>query len=831
MRQYNVTGMSCAACQARVEKAVSKVPGAESVSVSLLTNSMRVEGEADPGDVIKAVRDAGYGAELRGASKKKEEEDVLIDRESPMLAKRLIYSVIFLILLMYLSMGHMMLKWPIPGAIDNMMATGIIEMLLTVIVIGINFRFFTSGTKSLIHGAPNMDTLVALGSAAAFIYSMAVLLAMAGAFAEGDTEMAEMQAMDLYFESAAMIPALITVGKLLEARSKGRTTDALRSLMKLAPKTAVIIEDGREREVPVSEIRVGTEFAVQPGASVPADGIVISGSSSVNEAMLTGESVPCFKKEGDRVSATTINTNGYLICRAELVGEDTSYAHIVQMVSDASATKAPLARIADKVSAVFVPAVIVLAVLTFAGWMIAGREVSFAIARAISVLVISCPCALGLATPVAIMVGNGVGAKNGILYKTAEALENAGRVSTVVLDKTGTVTTGNPVVTDVIPARGAEEKELLTYAYILESRSEHPIAGAVTRYFNEKKASGDVPEPEGMELSGFEAVPGRGLSGNAAGERVAGGNVQYISELLKESGGSSDWLREISGRLSGEGKTPLLFIKGADPLGVIAVADTLREDTAQAIKELKDMKLDVILLTGDNEITAKAIAADAGADRVIAGVLPEGKQDVIKELQKSGKVAMVGDGINDAPALKQADVGIAIGAGTDVAIDAADIVAVKSSIRDVAAAVRLSRAAIRNIHENLFWAFFYNIICIPLAMGVLGIALKPMYGAAAMAVSSFCVCMNALRLNLFKVYGKEEVPKEDNMEKTVKIEGMMCEHCEMTVKKALLAIDGIESAEVSHKRNEARITLSKDVADEVIREAVEAKDYEVTEIA
>ena len=848
MKQYNVTGMSCAACSARVEKAVGKVPGVTSCSVSLLTNSMGVEGSASPAEIIKAVTDAGYGASLKGAkgaaASPSSDEDMLKDTETPKLRKRLIRSVIFLLVLMYFSMGHMMWGWPAPAAFDNLVFLGTFEMLLAIVCLIINGKFFTSGFSSLFHGAPNMDTLVALGSTASFGYSLVELFGMILAMGNGDHMRVMELGMNLYFESAAMIPTLITVGKMLEAMSKGRTTDALKSLMKLAPKTAVVIdESGSEKEVPIEAVKTGDFFVVRPGASVPVDGIVTEGHTAVNESALTGESIPVDKEEGDLVSAATVNQSGYIRCRATRVGEDTTLAQIIKTVSDAAATKAPLARIADKVSGIFVPAVMGIAALTLVGWLMAGRPFSFAIARAISVLVISCPCALGLATPVAIMVGSGMGAKNGILYKTASALEAAGRSTVVALDKTGTITEGRPVVTDLVPAEGVSREELLLKAGALESRSEHPLAKAVM------EALGDMKVPE---VSDFEALPGNGLTARLDGRSLAGGSLKYMSKASRVSGE----IEKACGRLSEEGKTPLLFAEDGMLLGVIAVADTIKDDSRKAIEELKNMGLDVIMLTGDNERTAKAIGAQAGVDRVIAGVLPSEKAGVISGLKNEGKVIMVGDGINDAPALTTADTGIAIGAGADVAIDAADIVVMKSRLTDVSAAIRMSRATIRNIHENLFWAFFYNAICIPLAMGLYGVAMKPMYGAAAMALSSFCVCMNALRLNLVDVHdpsrdrkirrkkqavpaaaenaadtaedNTEEVKKEnETMTKTLKVEGMMCMHCENRVKKALEAIDGVESAVCSHEAGTAVVTLSKDVPYEVMKKAVEDQDYEV----
>ena len=842
MEQYNVTGMSCAACSARVEKAVSKVPGVTACSVSLLTNSMGVEGSASSADIIKAVVDAGYGASPKSAAKKEAgsapswaDDASLKDTETPRLRKRLIFSVIILLVLMYFSMGHMMWGWPAPAAFENHVFLGTFEMLLAIAVMIINGKFFTSGYKSLFHGAPNMDTLVALGSTASFVYSLAELFIMILAQGNGDHQTVMDYGMNLYFESAAMIPTLITVGKMLEAMSKGRTTDALKGLMQLAPKTAVLLVDGQEKEVGIEAVKTGDIFVVRPGENIPVDGVVIEGSSSVNESALTGESIPVDKIEGDTVSAATINQQGYIKCRATRVGEDTTLAQIIKTVSDAAATKAPLARIADKVSAVFVPAVIGIAVITLIGWLIAGRQFSFAIARAISVLVISCPCALGLATPVAIMVGSGMGAKNGILYKTAASLEGAGRVQVVALDKTGTITEGQPKVTDIIPV-DMSEGELLRLAAALEAKSEHPLARAVSA-----RAEGmDIPAVEG-----FEALPGNGLRAVLDGKELTGGSLKYISSTTAVPAD----LKAGAEQLAAEGKTPLLFTFGGRLAGIIAVADTIKEDSAQAIEELKGMGIKVVMLTGDNERTAKAIGSQAGVDEVIAGVLPDGKADVIKRLKEEGKVAMVGDGINDAPALTVADTGIAIGAGTDVAIDAADIVVMKSRLTDVTAAIRMSRATIRNIHQNLFWAFFYNAICIPLAIGLYGIAMKPMYGAAAMALSSFFVCMNALRLNLVKIHDasrdkklknkvsdktnitytttNETVREEKTMTKTLKVEGMMCMHCEARVKKALEAVAGVESAAADHEKGTALVTLSADVADELLKKAVEDQDYKV----
>ena len=814
MEQYNVTGMSCAACSSRVEKAVSAVPGVQSCAVSLLTNSMGVEGTASEKDIIRAVEKAGYGASKKGVAKKTPaaDDELLMDTETPLLRKRLIRSVFVLLVLMYFSMGHMMWGFPAPAAFDNLVFLGVFEMLLAIVIMEINAKFFTNGFKSLISGHPNMDTLVALGSGASFAYSLAELFIMILAQGRGDNDTVMKYGMNLYFESAAMIPTLITIGKMLESMSKGRTTDALKGLMRLAPETAVLYENGEEREVGIEEVREGDIFAVRPGESIPVDGVVIYGSSSVDESALTGESVPVDKTLNSTVSAATINRSGYIRCRASRVGEDTTLSQIIKTVSDAAATKAPLARIADKVSGIFVPSVIAVSLLTLAGWTIAGRSFSFAVARAISVLVISCPCALGLATPVAIMVGSGVGAKNGILFKTAASLEAAGRAQTAALDKTGTITEGRPAVTDVIPY-DVTEAQLLTFAAALEAHSEHPLAKAIT----ERASGSEVPE-----VNDFRALPGNGLSAVLDGEALEGGSYTYMSQKYSIPDDLDSRVQE----LSDGGKTPLLFAKGGSIIGLIAVADTIKADSANAIKELKAMGLNVVMLTGDNERTAKAIGRQAGVDDVIAGVLPDGKSQRIDELKKRGKVIMVGDGINDAPALTAADTGIAIGAGADIAIDAADIVVMKNRLSDVSAAVRLSRATIRNIHENLFWAFIYNAFCIPLAIGLYGIEMKPAYGAAAMALSSFCVCMNALRLNFFKINDSETKTTEvKTMTKTVKIEGMMCEHCEARVKKTLEAIDGIVSAAPDHKADKAVITLSKDVPEEVIRAAIEAQDY------
>ena len=828
--------MSCAACQARVEKAVSGVPGVETCSVSLLTNSMGVEGTASAEEIINAVEKAGYGARIKVS-----DEELLKDRETPKLKKRLITSVCFLVVLMYFSMGHHMLGLPVPGLVEeNMMVNGLIQMALALIVMFINRQFFTSGFRSLANRAPNMDTLVAMGSAVAFAWSTVALI-------RGNS--------DFYFETAAMIVTLITIGKTLEAMSKGRTTDALKSLMKLAPKTVTLFEDGAEKTVPVDDVRAGDIFIVKPGENVPVDGVIIEGTTAVNEAALTGESIPVDKEPGDQISAATLNQSGYIRAKATRVGEDTTLSQIIRMVSDAAATKAPIARIADKVSGVFVPAVLVIALIVIIIWLIAGADAGYALARGISVLVISCPCALGLATPVAIMVGNGVGAKNGILFKTAQSQEETGRVATVVLDKTGTITEGRPQVTDILPAEGVTADELLEKAFALESRSEHPLAVAVT-----EAAEAKAMEP--ADVTDFEAAPGNGLTGRLEGAELTGGNLEFVSG----SAAVGDEYRARAERLAEEGKTCLYFSE-REPgdsaegkfLGIIAVADTIRDDSPEAVRQLRNMGIHVIMLTGDNELTARAIGAQAGVDEVIAGVKPDGKDSVIRKLGKRGKVAMVGDGINDAPALTRADVGMAIGAGTDVAIDAADVVLMNSRLTEVPAAIRLSRATLRNIHENLFWAFIYNVALIPVAAGayvhLTGWTMNPMLGAAAMSLSSFCVCMNALRLNLFDVHStrRDKMRKaktaaaavkdtetcretdlteteEKQMEKTMNIEGMMCVHCEATVKKALEAIDGVEAADVSHEQNKAVVTLGADVADDVLKEAVEAKDYTVISI-
>ena len=844
MEQYNVTGMSCAACSARVEKAVSKVPGVTSCSVSLLTNSMGVEGTADPAQVIAAVEEAGYGAaEKRAAGLERPQasassvsaaEDSLKDRETPRMKRRLIASLCFLIPLMYFSMGHMMWNWPVPSFLEgNHVAMGLIQLLLTTAVMVINQKFFISGFKGLIHRAPNMDTLVALGAGASYGYSLYALFAMTDAQMRGSAAEVMSYMHEFYFESAAMILTLITVGKMLEARSKGKTTDALKSLMKLAPKTATVIRNGAEETVSIEQVRKGDVFVVRPGENIPVDGVILEGHSAVNESALTGESIPVDKDAGDAVSAATLNQSGFLRCEATRVGEDTTLSQIIQMVSDAAATKAPIAKVADRVSGVFVPAVIGIALATIAVWLIAGQTIGFALARGISVLVISCPCALGLATPVAIMVGNGMGAKNGIMFKTAVSLEETGKTQIVALDKTGTITSGEPKVTDMIPAAGVTEEELLAYAYALEKKSEHPLARAVITKAEEENAV-CVREAED-----FHAVPGNGLTGILAGVKLAGGNLSFISRNAV----IPDEAVKRAEKLSAEGKTPLFFSRNGMFIGMIAVADVIKEDSPRAVKELQNMGIHVVMLTGDNERTAKAIGAQAGVDEVIAGVLPDGKESVIRSLKKKGRVAMVGDGINDAPALTRADMGIAIGAGTDIAIDAADVVLMKSRLSDVPAAIRLSRAALRNIHENLFWAFFYNVIGIPLAAGVwipiFGWQLNPMFGAAAMSLSSFCVVSNALRLNWFKMYdaGRDKKIKVNNknkeestMTKTMKIEGMMCGHCEARVKKTLEALAGVDSAEVSREAGTAVVTLNEEVSDDVLKKAVEDQDYKVLEI-
>lgn len=878
MEQYTVTGMSCAACSARVEKAVSQVDGVSACSVNLLTNSMGVEGSAGSEEIIAAVVQAGYGASLKGtagssttgkinanensgAGSMSGMEDALVDRETPVMKRRLIASIGFLVVLMYFSMGHTMWNWPVPAFFEhNHVAMGLLQMLLTIAVMVINQKFFINGFKGLIHRAPNMDTLIALGSGASFVYSTYALFAMTDAQVKGDMDAVMSYMHEFYFESAAMILALITVGKMLEARSKGRTTDALKGLMKLAPKTAVILRDGVETQVPVEQVRKGDEFVVRPGENIPVDGVVLEGSSAVNESALTGESIPVDKTVGDSVSTATLNQSGFLRCQATKVGEDTTLSQIIQMVSDAAATKAPIAKIADRVSGVFVPVVITIAVIAFVAWLLAGESVGFALARGISVLVISCPCALGLATPVAIMVGNGVGARNGILFKTAVSLEETGKMQIVALDKTGTITNGEPKVTDIQPADGISKEELLAYAYALEKKSEHPLARAIVAEVEE-----DLPT-----VIDFQAVPGNGLCGKLGEDSLYGGNLEYIRSKVAVS---KD-VEAATAALAEAGKTPLFFAKNSELIGIIAVADTIKEDSPKAVKELRNMGIHVVMLTGDNERTAKAIGAQVGVDEVIAGVLPDGKEQVIRKLQEKGKVAMVGDGINDAPALTRADMGIAIGAGTDVAIDAADVVLMKSDLRSVPAAIRLSRATLRNIHQNLFWAFFYNIIGIPLAAGVwypiFGWELNPMFGAAAMSLSSFCVVSNALRLNLVKVYdarrdrrlkhtlrqdgdgekyqqdvgdnqsneiinqtnhGENPINKEDNqMERTMKIEGMMCGHCEASVKKCLEALPEVTEAKVSHVDGTAIVTLNAELDNEVLKKTVEDKDYKVLDI-
>ena len=857
MEQYNVTGMSCAACSARVEKAVKKVPGVTSCSVSLLTNSMGVEGTASPAAILSAVQEAGYGASPKNASASKTSDasadlDALADHETPKLKRRLIASLGFLLVLMYFSMGHMMWGWPLPHWFDgNHVAMGLVQLLLAGIVMVINQKFFINGFKGLIHGAPNMDTLVALGSMASFVWSTYALFAMTRAQVDGNDELVMHYMMEFYFESAAMILTLITVGKMLEARSKGKTTDALKSLMKLAPKTATLVRDGAEVTVAIADVQKGDVFVVRPGENIPVDGVVLEGTSAVNESALTGESIPVDKAVGDKVSAATTNQSGFLRCEATRVGEDTTLAQIIKMVSDAAATKAPIAKIADTVSGFFVPAVISIAVVTTIVWLLLGHELGYALARGISVLVISCPCALGLATPVAIMVGNGLGAKNGILFKTAASLEAAGRTQIVALDKTGTITEGAPRVTDLLPAEGVSETELLTLAAALESRSEHPLAKAVLA---DAEAKAITPP----EVTDFAALPGNGLTAKLNGMGIYAGNAAFIQTKLTLPAA----LAQQAEKLASEGKTPLFFGGAGRLLGVIAVADTIKEDSPEAIRQLQNMGIRVVMLTGDNQRTADAIGRQAGVDEVIAGVLPDGKEAVIRQLQASGKVAMVGDGINDAPALTRADTGIAIGAGTDVAIDAADVVLMNSKLSDVPAAIRLSRATLRNIHENLFWAFIYNIIGIPLAAGLFipfGLTLNPMFGAAAMSLSSFCVVSNALRLNLFDLHSTRhdhktaspaaapvqsaaennkksdaeapEVKTEDHtMKKTLKVEGMMCGHCEARVKKALEALPEVDEAVVSHEAGTAIVTLNAEVADDVLKKAVEDQDYPVTGI-
>ena len=844
MEQYSVTGMTCAACQARVEKVVSNIPGVTDVSVSLLTNSMGVEGTATSADIVAAVEKAGYHASVKGAQMESSQgAEALADTETPKLLKRLIISLIFLMPLMYLSMGHMMWNWPLPGFLNNNhVGMGLAQLLFTVIIMVINQRFFISGFTSLIHRAPNMDTLVAMGATAAFGYSTYALFAMTVAQTAGNDKLVMSYMHEFYFESAAMILTLITLGKTLEAYSKGKTTDALKSLMNLAPKMATVVRNEQEMLISADQVKKGDIFLVKPGESIPVDGIVLEGNSAIDEAALTGESIPVDKAVGDTVSAATINQSGFIKCEATRVGEDTTLSQIIKMVSDAAATKAPIAKIADKVSGIFVPAVITIAIITIIGWLLAGESVGFALARGISVLVISCPCALGLATPVAIMVGNGVGAKHGILFKTAVSLEEAGKVDIVALDKTGTITNGQPKVTDILPVDGISEQELLETAFSLEKKSEHPLAKAIVEYGEEKNFTVSV-------VDNFKAVPGNGLTGTLNEETLIGGNLLFIEKSLS----ISKELKHSAEQLASAGKTPLFFAKENRLLGMIAVADVIKEDSPQAIKELKAMGIHVVMLTGDNERTAKAIGEQAGVDNVIAGVLPDGKESVIQALGKKGKVAMVGDGINDAPALTRADVGIAIGAGTDVAMDAADVVLMKSKLADVPAAIRLSRGVLRNIHENLFWAFFYNTIGIPLAAGllipVLGWKLNPMFGAAAMSLSSFCVVTNALRLNLLNIRSTKKDKKKKNaidvslininnnekkevneMTKTMNIKGMMCEHCEAAVKKALEALPEVASAEVSHEKGTAVVTLEKEIADDILKKTVEDKDYEVVEI-
>lgn len=819
MKQYSITGMSCAACANRIEKTVTHIDGVESCSVSLLTNSMGVEGTASSETIIQAIENIGYGASEKGVEKVK--DDSLVDHETPKLKKRLITSLIFLLLLMYLSMGHMMWKWPVPSFLENHVSLAVTEMLLTIIILVINKAFFINGYKSLFQLSPNMDALVALGSSAAFGYSLVVLYLMIDAISQG--QMMKMMSLghDLYFESAAMIPTLITVGKMLEAMSKGRTTDALKSLMDLAPQTAVIIRDGKEVTVNIDEVNKGDLFVVRPGENIPVDGVIVEGSTAIDESALTGESIPVDKTVNDTVSGATLNQSGFIKVRATRVGEDTTLSQIIQMVSDAAATKAPIAKKADQVSGIFVPVIIGIALITFIIWMILGKSIGFSIARAISVLVISCPCALGLATPVAIMVGNGMGAKHGILFKTSESLEITGSIDIIALDKTGTITKGTPVVTDVVPYK-IEKEVLLNYASSLEKNSEHPLAKAIINYYQGNE-----------DVTDFKILPGHGLRGLIHGKEVLGGSIKMMEKHIPED-------VEIQAKnMAKEGKTPLFFSYDDYYLGMICVADTMKEDSPQAIKEMQNMGIQVVMLTGDNQETAQAIGSKAGVDEVIAGVLPDGKESVIRNLQKQGKVAMVGDGINDAPALTRADIGIAIGAGTDIAIDAADVVLMNSKLTDVTAAIRLSRATLRNIHENLFWAFFYNAICIPVAAGVFinltGWQMSPMLGAAAMSLSSFFVCMNALRLNTFSMHDaskdiKRKKKEKKTMEKTLEITGMMCGHCEMAVKKALEAVDGVESADVSHEKGTAVVTLSKEVSNDVLKKTVEDKDYTVTNI-
>ena len=833
MEQYNVTGMSCAACSARVEKAVNAVPGVTSCSVSLLTNSMGVEGTASSAEIIQAVQKAGYGASPKGQAKQESQEDALADHETPRLKKRLLYSLGFLAVLMYFSMGHMMFGWPLPAWFHgNHVAMGLVQLLLAGIIMVINQKFFISGFTALKNKAPNMDSLVALGSMASFVWSVYALFAMTDAQVHGNMDGVMMYMDEFYFESAAMILTLITVGKMLEARSKGKTTDALKGLMKLAPKTEVLVKDGKEITVPIDQVQKGDEFVVRPGENIPVDGVVLEGAGAVNESALTGESIPVDKAPGDGVSAATVNQSGFLRCRATRVGEDTTLSQIIRMVSDAAATKAPIAKIADKVSGVFVPTVIAIAIITTVVWLLLGQSFAYALARGISVLVISCPCALGLATPVAIMVGNGVGAKNGILFKTAVSLEQTGKTNIVVLDKTGTITEGAPKVTDLVPEQGISEEELLALSLALEAKSEHPLAKAIL-------AEGEKKDMTPANLEDFEALPGNGLRGKLAGEELLGGSLKYVSALVPVSQEMSDRAQT----LAEQGKTPLLFAKDGKLLGIVAVADTIKADSGEAIRQLKNMGIRVVMLTGDNARTAKAIGAQAGVDQVISDVLPDGKEAVVRRLKSKGKVAMVGDGINDAPALTRADTGIAIGAGADVAIDAADVVLMKSSLLDVPAAIRLSRSTLRNIHENLFWAFFYNVIGIPLAAGCYahwGLTLNPMFGAAAMSLSSFCVVTNALRLNLCKLYDggrdhkaretKKRQTQEDSLEKTIHVEGMMCGHCENAVKTALEKLEGVASAEADHEKGIARVVLKKEVPNAILKKAVEDEGYQVTNI-
>lgn len=819
MKQYNITGMSCAACANRIEKTVAHINGVESCSVSLLTNSMGVEGTASSESIIQAIENIGYGASEKGVEKVK--NDSLVDHETPKLKKRLITSLVFLLLLMYLSMGHMMWKWPVPSFLENHVSLAVTEMLLTIIILVINKAFFINGYKSLFQLSPNMDALVALGSSAAFGYSLVVLYLMIDAMSQGQMMKVMSLGHDLYFESAAMIPTLITVGKMLEAMSKGRTTDALKSLMDLAPQTAVIIRDNKEVTVGIDEVNKGDLFIVRPGENIPVDGVIVEGSTAIDESALTGESIPVDKTVNDTVSGATLNQSGFIKVRATRVGEDTTLSQIIQMVSNAAATKAPIAKKADQVSGIFVPVIIGIALVTFIVWMILGKSIGFSIARAISVLVISCPCALGLATPVAIMVGNGMGAKNGILFKTSESLEVTGSIDIIALDKTGTITKGTPVVTDVVPYK-IEKEVLLNYAASLEKNSEHPLGKAITDYYQGNE-----------EVKDFKILPGHGLRGLIHDKEVLGGSIKMMEKHIPDD-------VEIQAKnMAKEGKTPLFFSYDDYYLGMICVADTMKEDSPQAIKEMQNMGIQVVMLTGDNQETAQAIGSKAGVDEVIAGVLPDGKESVIRNLQRQGKVAMVGDGINDAPALTRADIGIAIGAGTDIAIDAADVVLMNSKLTDVTAAIRLSRATLRNIHENLFWAFFYNAICIPVAAGVFitltGWQMSPMLGAAAMSLSSFFVCMNALRLNTFSMHDaskdiKRKKKEKKTMEKTLEITGMMCGHCEMAVKKALEAVDGVESADVSHEKGTAVVTLSKEVSNDVLKKTVEDKDYTVTSI-